>query len=165
MIAPMFFPLLLATLLCSLVAGFLLTFSIVTMPGIKKLNDRDFIRAFQAIDGVIQNRQPIFIAVWIGSVVTLLISAVLGVGHLDIYGHLLLICAALIYILGVQLPTFTIHVPLNNKLQALAVDAMDATAQKMARSGFEPRWNRWNAVRTTFASLTAAQLIILLYIL
>ena len=71
-----------ATLLCSLVAGFLLAFAVVAMPGMKSLNDREFIRAFQVIDGVIQNRQPIFMVVWIGSVVALLISAVLGMGQL-----------------------------------------------------------------------------------
>ncbi len=152
-----------ATLLCSLVAGFLLAFAVVAMPGLKSLNDREFIRAFQVIDGVIQNRQPIFMVVWIGSVVALLTSAVLGIGQLDGYERMLIICAALVYMLGVQLPTFTINVPLNNKLQALEVDTMNETRQKAARDDFEPRWNRWNAIRTAFASLTSTQLIILLF--
>ncbi len=38
--------LLLATLLCSLVAGFVLAFAIVVMPGIKTLSDRDKIPSF-----------------------------------------------------------------------------------------------------------------------
>ena len=42
--------LILATLLCSLVAGFLFAFATVVMPGIKTLNDREFIRAFQVIE-------------------------------------------------------------------------------------------------------------------
>ena len=123
-----------ATLLCSLVAGFLLAFAIVAMPGMKSLNDREFIRAFQVIDGVIQNRQPIFMVVWIGSVVALLTSAVLGIGQLDGYGRMLIVCAALVYMLGVQLPTFTINVPLNNKLQTLEVDAMNEPVLFMART-------------------------------
>ncbi|MGB5425029.1 MAG: hypothetical protein WBN03_22880, partial [Desulfobacterales bacterium] len=61
--------LILATFLCSLVAGFLFAFSVVVMPGIRSLNDREFIRAFQVMDRVIQNNQPIFMLVWIGSVV------------------------------------------------------------------------------------------------
>lgn len=153
-----------ATLLCSMVAGFLFAFAIVTMPGLKGLNDRDFIRAFQAIDGVIQNRQPIFIAVWVGSVVALLLSVALASGVLGGYGRLLIISATLIYMLGVQLPTLIINVPLNNRLQLLQVDAVDAATQQIARSAFEPRWNRWNAVRTTFAILTASQLIVVLFI-
>ena len=74
--------LILATFLCSLVAGLLFAFASVVMPGIRSLNDREFIRAFQVIDGVIQNNQPLFVLVWIGSVVALVTSAVLGIGQL-----------------------------------------------------------------------------------
>ena len=52
-----------ATFLCSLVAGFMFAFSVVVMPGIKSLNDREFIKAFQVMDRIIQNNQPIFILV------------------------------------------------------------------------------------------------------
>ena len=51
----------LAAFLCSLVAGFLFAFAIVTMPGIRSLNDQEFLRAFQVMDRVIQNKQPLFI--------------------------------------------------------------------------------------------------------
>ncbi len=155
--------LILATFLCSLVAGFLLAFAIVAMPGIGSLNDREFIRAFQVMDRVIQNNQPIFMLVWIGSVVALVTSAVLGIWQLDGAGRLLMIFAALVYLLGVQLPTVTINVPLNNKLQTLDVDAMNETAQNEARKDFEPRWNLWNSIRTAFAILATALLIILLF--
>jgi uncharacterized membrane protein len=154
--------LILATFLCSLVAGFLFAFAVVVMPGIRSLDDRQFIRAFQVMDRVIQNNQPIFILVWVGSVVVLISSAVLGLGQLDGTGRLLLIVASLAYLLGVQLPTVTINVPLNNKLQTLDVDAMNETAQKGARVDFEPRWNRWNSIRSALASLASALLIILL---
>src|SRR5918998_418790 len=73
----------LATLLCSLVAGFLFAFAVVVMPGIRNLGNRDFLRAFQVIDGIIQKNQPIFTLVWVGSVVALVIAAVLGFGQLD----------------------------------------------------------------------------------
>ena len=119
--------LILATFLTSLVAGLLFVFAIVVMPGIGRLNDREFIRAFQVMDGVIQNNQPLFILVWLGSAVALMISVVLGIGQLDGVGLLLIIFAALAYILGVQLPTVTINIPLNNKLQTLDVDAMTET--------------------------------------
>ncbi len=154
--------LILATFLCSLVAGFVFAFAFVVMPGIRTLNDREFIRAFQVIDRVIQNNQPIFVLVWVGSVVALVNSAVLGIGQLDGAGRLLIIFATLAYLFGVQLPTFTINVPLNNKLQTLDVDAMNETTQKAARKDFEPRWNLWNSIRAAFASLTSALFIILL---
>ena len=155
--------LILATFLCSLVAGLLFVFAIVVMPGIGSLNDREFIRAFQVMDGVIQNNQPIFVLVWVGSVVALVASAMFGVGQLDGAGRLLIIFAALAYLVGVQLPTVTINIPLNNELQTLDVDAMNETTQKAARKDFEPRWNLWNSIRTAFASLASVLLIILLF--
>ncbi len=155
--------LILAAFLCSLVAGFLFAFTFVVMPGIRSLNDREFIRAFQVMDGIIQDNQPTFVLVWVGSVVALVTSAVLGFGQLDGAGRLLMIFAALAYLVGVQLPTVTTNIPLNNKLQTLDLDAMNGTTRKAARKDFEPRWNRWNSIRTAFASLASALLMILLF--
>ena len=144
-------------------AGFLFAFAVVAMPGIGRLNDREFIRAFQVMDGVIQNNQPLFILVWVGSVVALVTSAVLGIGQLDGAARLLIIFAALAYLFGVQLPTVTTNIPLNNRLQTLDVDAMNETMHEAARKDFEPRWNRWNSIRAAFASLASALLMILLF--
>jgi uncharacterized membrane protein len=155
--------LMLATLLCSLVAGFLLAFAIVVMPGIRRLSDRDFIRAFQVIDRVIQNNQPIFMLVWVGSVVVLLAAAVLGVWQLNGVERLLVVTATLAYVLGVQLPTATINIPLNNKLHTIDVDALSDTARKAAREEFESRWNRSNSFRTGVAILSSALLTFLLF--
>ena len=153
--------LIVATFLCSLVAGFLFAFAVVVMPGIRSLNDREFIRAFQVMDRVIQNNQPLFMLVWVGSVVALVTAAVLGSGQLDGAARLLIIFAALAYLVGVQLPTVTMNIPLNNKLQALDVDAINETTRTAARQDFEPRWNQWNSFRTVFASLASALLIVL----
>ncbi len=155
--------LILAAFLCSLAAGFLFAFAVVVMPGIRSLNDRDFVRAFQVMDGIIQNNQPLFMLVWIGSILALLASVALGIGQLESVERLLLIIAALIYIFGVQFPTIRINIPLNNQLQTLDVDALNELEQRAARSAFEPRWNRWNAFRTVLASLTSALLIVLLF--
>lgn len=155
--------LLLATLLCSLVAGFLFAFAVVIMPGIKRLDDAGFIRAFQVIDRVIQNGQPLFMFMWVGSVLALIAAAVFGQWALGGADRVLLIAAALVYLLAVQLPTATINVPLNNALQKLDLGTMSETMRKRARDEFESRWNRWNAIRTVFASLTALLMLLLLF--
>lgn len=154
--------LIVATCLCTLVAGFLFAFAVVVMPGLRTLGDGEFLRAFQVMDRVIQNNQPVFMVVWIGSVVALLASAALGFGRLDGTGRVFIIAAALVYLLGVQLPTVTINVPLNNKVQALAIADMDETAQEAARREFESRWNTSNATRTVLASLVSVLLMVLL---
>ena len=151
-----------STLLCALVAGLLFAFASVVMPGIQGLNDRDFLRAFKAIDGVIQSNQPLFLLVWAGSVVVLLISFVLSFWYLKDIEHLLLIFAVSTYLLGVQLPTATINIPLNNWLQGQDLDSATDPAIQGARSRFEGRWIKWNAIRTAFATLASAQMIILL---
>ncbi|MEZ4701257.1 MAG: DUF1772 domain-containing protein [Rhodothermales bacterium] len=147
--------LVLAAFLCSLVAGFLFAFAVVAMPGIKTLDDGAFIRAFQAMDGVIQNNQPLFMVVWLGSVVALIAAAVTGFGHLEGMARWGLIGTALVYLGGVQAPTVLINVPLNNRLQSLDVDALDASSRAAARAAFEGRWNRSNRFRTVVACLVA----------
>lgn len=153
--------LLLATFLCSLVAGLLFAFAAVVMPGIRSLDDGGFIRAFQVIDRVIQNNQPLFVFVWVGSVLALIAAAVLGIWELNGADRLLIIVAALLYLLCVQLPTFAINIPMNNEVQKLDPDSMNETTRKRAREAFEPRWNRWNAIRTACASLASILLMIL----
>ena len=155
--------LILATFFTSLVAGFLLAFAIVVMAGIKALPDREFIRAFQVMDGVIQNNHPLFIIVWVGSVLALIVSAVFGIWQLDGISRIILLLATFVYIVGVQLPTLAINVPLNNRLQTLDTSSADNIMQKQARNEFESRWNFWNSFRTILASLVSVTLMILPY--
>ncbi len=151
-----------ATFLCSLVAGFLFAFAVVAMPGIGRLGDREFIRTFQVMDRVIQNNHPLFLVVWLGSVVVLIVAIVMGFGRLGGVDLFLLVAAAATYIFGVQLPTVTINIPLNNQLQAVEVNGLDEGEASKVRLGFEPRWNRWNRIRTLLSCTAAALLVGLL---
>ncbi|MET0067477.1 MAG: anthrone oxygenase family protein [Candidatus Thiodiazotropha sp.] len=158
---PLEVPLFLATFLCSLVAGFLFAFAVVVMAGLRSLDDRAFVRAFQVMDRVIQNNQPIFVAVWAGSVIALIAAALFGFRQLQGGEWWLLFGTVLTYLLGVQLTTFTINVPLNNRLQSLDVDALDDARLQQERTGFEGRWVRWNLSRTVWSSLVSLSLILL----
>lgn len=155
--------LILSAFLCSLVAGFLFAYAIVIMPGIRNLDDREFIRAFQVTDRIIQNNHPVFMLVWIGSAIAIIVSAFYGIGRLQGVDFFLLALATLAYVLGVQIPTIAINLPLNNKLQALDVDTLSDTDLKVARSEFESRWNTSNVIRTAIACCVSALLIILLF--
>lgn len=152
-----------ATLLCSLVAGFLFAFACVAMPGIGTLGDREFLRSFRVMDRVIQNNQPLFVLVWAGSVLVLVLCAVIGLSRLAGLDRALLLVAAVLYLAGAQLPTLTINVPLNNQLQALDLESMSDDGLAAARGNFEPRWNRWNQVRAVLSTLTAVLLIVLVW--
>jgi len=153
--------LLAAAFLCALTAGLLFAFAVVVMPGIRDLPDRDFLRAFKGMDRVIQHNEPRFLLVWVGSVLSLVVALLTGIGALAGAERLMLIGAAAVYLLCVQLPTIVVNIPLNNRLQALDLDALDAAALRAARNAFEERWTRWNAFRTVFAGLSAFALLLL----
>lgn len=156
------FFLIFASLCCSLVAGITLIFATVIMPGLKTLGDRGFLESFKAIDRVIQDSQPVFMLVWLGSGLALIVATVLGFGVLQGIDRALLITALLIYLPGVQITTAVVNVPLNNELQAQDIGQLDDEAIALACDTFEPRWVRWNTVRTWLACLTSVMLLFLL---
>lgn len=155
--------LILSTFLCSLVAGFLFAYAIVIMPGIKHLNDGEFVKTFQVTDRVIQNNHPVFMFVWLGSAIAIIISVIYGTKYLEGFDLYLLISAALIYILGVQIPTIAIHLPLNNKLQTIDINTLSDVEKKTARNEFESRWNTANLIRTVIACCVSMMLVILIF--
>jgi uncharacterized membrane protein len=148
-----------AAFLCSLTAGFLIAFAIIVMPGIASLGDSDFLKAFKAIDRVIQNNQPVFIIIWLGSALAVIFSAVVSVWQLAESDRIPVITAAIIYILGVQLPTVTVNIPLNNRLQRQDLEQLEEPELGQVRKNFEVPWLRWNLIRTFIATLTPVILI------
>ena len=151
-----------AALLCGLVSGFLVGFASVVMPGAGSLDDRAFLAAFQAMDGVIQNRQPLFMLLWVGSVVALAGALVLALLQPDSGTKGLVALAAACYLLGVQLPTAVVNIPLNNRVQRHDLAAMNDAEAALARTAFEAPWNRWNGIRSALAVISTAVLLVVL---
>ncbi len=153
---------LLSVVLVSLVAGIVLSFAVVVMPGIRSLNDREFLQAFKAMDRVIQRNHPVFMLVWLGAILAVLFLTGLGLLQLEGLDQVLLIAACAIYILGVIVPTAMINIPLNNELQKLRLKALSEKELRAFRHKFEPIWNRWNKIRTVVATVTAVVLLVVL---
>ena len=138
-------------LLSALVTGFILTYAIVIMPGLSNLDDKEFIKAFQVTDGIIQNDQPIFIVIWIGSIVSVLstiITSILCLGILDAW---LIIFVSVVYLLLVQGITILIHLPLNKSIQNIDINSSNSETLSKMRKSFETKWNYFNNVRTVVA--------------
>ena len=138
-------------LLSALVTGFILTYAIVIMPGLSNLDDKEFIKAFQVTDGIIQNNQPIFILIWIGSIVSVLstiITSILCLGILDAW---LIIFVSVVYLLLVQGITILIHLPLNKSIQNIDINSSNSETLSKMRKSFETKWNYFNNVRTVVA--------------
>ena len=127
-------------MLCSLVAGLLFGFAIVVMPGIAKLTDKDYLLAFKHMDGIIQNNQPLFILVWAGSILSVIITLNLGIMNLSGTQIYLLIFASILYLFGVQLPTFRFNIPLNNSIQHLDIESLEESEATSSRVDFEIPW-------------------------
>ena len=159
---PLHAALMLTILLCSLVAGLLFGFAIVVMPGIAKLTDKEYLLAFKHMDGVIQNNQPLFILVWAGSILSVIITLILGIINLGGTQIYLLVSASILYLFGVQLPTFRFNIPLNNSLQNLDIESLEESEAALSRTAFETPWNRWNKIRTLNAILAVSMMLLLL---
>ena len=151
-----------SALLCSLVAGITLVFAIVVMPGISKFEDKEFLKAFQLIDGVIQNNQPLFLLVWLGSIISVLVtilSSIITLGFLD---SLIIVCVCSIYLFGVQSITILIHLPLNQRIQNLDINNLDKDKLNEERTKFESKWNFFNKIRTGVAIFVSLMLLIII---
>ena len=154
--------LMLTIMLCSLVAGLLFGFAVVVMPGIAKLTDKEYLLAFKHMDGIIQNNQPLFILVWAGSILSIIITLILGIMNLSGIQIYLLVFASILYLFGVQLPTFRFNIPLNNSIQHLDIESLEESEATSSRVDFEIPWNRWNKIRTVNAILAVSMLLLLL---
>ena len=141
----------LSVLFCALAAGFILTYAVVVMPGLSKLEDKEFIKAFQVTDGVIQNNQPIFILIWVGSIISVLCTIIVSILSLGTLKAWLIILTSLIYLLGVQGITISIHLPLNKHIQNIDIDTTNSQTLSNERKNFETKWNFFNNIRTGIA--------------
>ena len=154
--------LILAILLCSLVTGFIFTYAIVVMPGLSKLKDKEFIRAFQVTDEIIQNNQPIFMLIWVGSIISVLSLIISSVIIIGISESLLTIIIGTIYLFGVQGVTIGIHLPLNNQIQKVNTEESDDQKLHEERLNFERKWNFFNNIRTIIAFFITLMFIVIL---
>ena len=155
--------LIVSTLLCALVTGFIFTYAVVVMPGFAKLDDRDFIRAFQVTDGVIQNNHSLFMLAWVGSIVSVVATMILGFIELHGIERWTVIAIGFVYLLGVQGITIRVHLPLNNRLQRLEIDEMDPESLSKERNKFETRWDYFNNIRTLIAFAVSFSLMLFIY--
>ena len=143
--------LILSILFCTLVTGFIFTYAVIVMPGFSKLDDKEFLKAFQVTDGIIQNKQPLFMLTWVGSIISVLGTVFCAILSLDLREAWLIVLCGVVYLLGVQGITISIHLPLNNRVQRLVLDELSNQTLTEERGNFEEKWNFYNKIRTALA--------------
>jgi len=138
-----------STLFCALATGFILTYAIIVMPGLSKLDDKEFMQAFQVTDRIIQNNQPIFILIWGGSIISVLGTIIISILSLGVLEAWLIIFVSVVYLLGVQGITISIQLPLNKRIQKIDVNSTNSQTLSEVRKNFETKWNYFNNIRTS----------------
>ena len=132
--------LLVATFGTGAVTGLFLAFSVAVMPGLRATDDTVFLSVMQRINVAIVN--PVFLLVFLGSPLLLLMAALVGPRNAWLWAALAL------HLAGFAV-TPAVNVPLNNALDA-------ATDPGPARAAFERPWNRAHAVRTLLMAASFA---------
>lgn len=132
------------------------------MPGFSKLEDKEFLRAFQVTDGVIQNNQPLFMLTWVGSIISVLSVIAISILSLGLSEAWIVFVVGLIYLLGVQGITVSIHLPLNNHIQKIDINDMNNQSLNEERTNFEMRWNYFNNIRTFIAFSASLSFLLIL---
>ena len=132
------------------------------MPGFSKLDDKEFLRAFQVTDGIIQNNQPLFMLTWVGSIISVLSVIAISIFSLGLSEAWIIFIVGLIYLLGVQGITISIHLPLNNRIQSIDINNMNNQSLNEERTKFELRWNYFNKIRTLIAFSTSLSFLLIL---
>ncbi len=128
--------------LAALLAGLFFGFQVAVMPGLARSSDREFLRAMQNINRVIVN--PVFLLSFLGPIVLLPIAAWLNWEK----AGWLLVAASVAHIVGGVGITGSRNIPLNNRLDALDLDAQSDADVGAFRKEFEKPWNQWHLMRT-----------------
>ena len=137
------FVLLAAVLSTGLGAGVYALYAHTIMPGLRDVDDRTFVGAFQALDRAILN--PWFIGgSFVGSLVLGVAAGALNLGRPAFPW----IAAAVVLQVAVTVITIAVHLPLNDAIKAAAATA-DPSAVRAAFD--EARWQAWNLARTGLA--------------
>jgi uncharacterized membrane protein len=140
---------LLATLLFGLAAGFFFAFAVDVAPALARAEPAAAIAVFQQINIVVRNAW--FGAVYFGAVIVPLAALALAWRERRSASWWLVLAAWLVYLGGVQAPTFMINVPIN---EVVAVWTPSAPAGDWR--ALLARWAAFNTLRTVAATAAFA---------
>ena len=123
-----------------LLAGLFFAFACAIVPGLRRVDDRTYVTAFRAINQAIVN--AVFLLVFLGAPVLAAVAVVLRpAGAAAPWLIAGLVCAIATFAI-----TVGVNVPLNRRLDDAEVQT--AEEARLARRGFERRWNAAHLVRT-----------------
>lgn len=150
--------LLTAIFLNGLLAGVFFTWTNAITPGIGRLEDIDYLRAFQFMNKTILN--PLFYIVFFGPIVFSPIALIIQFNEAININFWFLLASSILYGIGVVGITFLGNIPLNERLDALDLDRITVLNAEEFRKAYEQNWNNLHLIRTLTSSLSLILLLI-----
>lgn len=147
-----------AILFTGLIAGLFYAYDCSVIGGLGRLDDRNYLLAFQAINREILN--PLFFLSFMGSLMLLPLATYFQYKQGWSSSFYLLLSASLIYLIGVIGITMAGNVPLNTMLDQSDLLSASENELSFIRKKFESSWNSLNHWRT-YSSILAFVLCIL----
>ncbi len=145
------------TLTTGLLAGIFFTWTNAVTPGIGRLDDLSYLKAFQNMNRAIIN--PLFYVVIIGPLLLLPWTFYLYKSSYRPTRQALL-GATTLYYLGVFAVTMIGNIPLNILLEKAPLDSIGLDAANNLRKAFEQRWNGYHLIRTITSAASFLLLIL-----
>lgn len=150
---------LLTALGCALIAGVFFAFSTFVMKALSRLPAAHGVEAMQSINVVVLNRW--FLGAFVGTGVGCLVLLAVSVVHWSDPASKLAVAGALSYLVGTFWVTRRFNIPRNDFLATIVPESAGAAR---AFQTFVNGWTKWNHVRTLFAAVAAALLMIALLV-
>ena len=146
-----------AALGSGLMAGIFFIFSNTVMSALARLHPPQGTAAMQAINRTILN--PLFFTVFFGTAAACILLAVSLPWRWHQPDAVYLLAGSLLYLVGVMLVTIVFNVPMNESLDTVKPESVEAADMW---AGYLTRWTAWNHVRTVAALLGATAFILAL---
>ena len=160
MVNGIFFALtLFAALGCGLMSGLFFIFSNTVMSALAQLPPSQGIAAMQAINRIILN--PLFFVAFLGTAATCMTEVISLAWRWQQPGTLYLLIGSLLYLGGVMVVTIIFNVPMNESLDAMEPESVEASNLWVK---YLVDWTAWNHVRTVTALLGTASFILALVV-
>ena len=147
-----------AILFTGLMAGIFFTWSNAVKPGIGKLSDLEYLRAFQSMNRVILNNT--FKIIFSGAIIT---TGLLPIFYFNLYPNnifLVFLSAFIIYWVGAFGVTIFGNIPLNELFDRTSLESISFEELKTLRTSIEVKWNNFNLIRS-ISSIVSFILLIL----
>ena len=148
----------LAILFTGLMAGIFFTWSNAIKPGIGKLSDLEYLRAFQSMNRVILNNTSKII--FSGAIIT---TGLLPIFYFNLYPNnifWMFISAFIIYWIGAFFVTIIGNIPLNELLDKTSLESISLEELKTIRTSIEVKWNNFNLIRSISSVVSFTLLIV-----